>query len=435
MLAQVPRFYHFYIYFFFLFIGLINDSWSSPWGKNYFPNTELVTHEGKKVRFFDHLIENKIVAVNFIYTSCPDTCPLETAQLVRVQNILGERLGKDIHFYSISIDPEHDTPQVLSNYRKMFKANWTFLTGNKQEIVELRKKLGLYIDGIDNGPNKNNHNVSMIIGNQKTGRWMKRSPFENPYVLADQLGNWLDGWRSPPRGQDYASAPKLRELSRGEQLFRTRCESCHTTTGIQSENALGPDLVGVTGRRSTSWLINWIKAPDKMIQEKDPIALALLKQYNNLPMPNMRLNRQETLDLIDFLATLNGNTHEYFEQGVSVSSAWVRETHEAADVNAGYMTIKNVKGEPVTLIGAYSDSFEAVELHEMAMEDGMMAMRELREVTIDSGESLIFKPHGKHLMLKKPKRRLVSGDNVVVSLQFSGGVSQTIIAKVKKVQH
>ena len=72
---------------------------------------------------------------------------------------------------------------------------------------------------------------------------MKRSPFENPYVLADQLGNWLHGWKSPQPKRDYAKAPKLRSISRGEQIFRTRCATCHSVTGNELAGALGPDLL------------------------------------------------------------------------------------------------------------------------------------------------------------------------------------------------
>jgi cytochrome oxidase Cu insertion factor (SCO1/SenC/PrrC family) len=60
---------------------------NARWGANYFPNFPLTTHDGKTVRFFDDVIKDKVVAINFIYTHCPDTCPLETAQLVKVQNI------------------------------------------------------------------------------------------------------------------------------------------------------------------------------------------------------------------------------------------------------------------------------------------------------------------------------------------------------------
>lgn len=275
------------------------SSTSSRWGANYFPNVLLTTQDGESVRFFDDMIKDKVVAINFIYTRCSDTCPLETAQLVKVQGILGNRLGTKVFFYSVSIDPEHDTPRVLKVYKERFGARWTFLTGKKSDIIALRKKLGLYIEEIQDG--SNNHNVNMIIGNQATGRWMKRSPFENPYVLADQIGNWLTGWKAPPQGDDYANAPTLRNISRGEQLFRTRCATCHSLTGAQPAGALGPDLLGVTRKRELSWLVNWLRAPDQMLKKKDPIAIALLEQYNNLAMPNMRLNKQEVLNLIHYL--------------------------------------------------------------------------------------------------------------------------------------
>ena len=122
----------------FLFVlgNVPTSSMASPWGKNYFPNVPLITDEGKTVHFFDDLIEDKVVVINFIYTSCPDTCPLETAQLVRVQKLMEDRVGKDVFFYSISIDPTTDTPEVLKEYKKRFGAKWTFLTGEKADIIE-----------------------------------------------------------------------------------------------------------------------------------------------------------------------------------------------------------------------------------------------------------------------------------------------------------
>src|SRR5215467_942350 len=89
---------------------------NARWGANYFPNVVLVTQDGTKVRFYDDVIKGKIVVIDLIYTHCVDACPLETARLVQVQKMLGERVGKDIFFYSISIDPKHDTPKVLKEY-------------------------------------------------------------------------------------------------------------------------------------------------------------------------------------------------------------------------------------------------------------------------------------------------------------------------------
>jgi protein SCO1/2 len=278
----------------------------SPWGANYFPNVPLVTHEGKTVRFFDDLIEGKVVAINFIFTSCRESCPLETARMANVQEILGDRVGQDVFLYSISIDPETDTPEVLEQYARKFKAGpgWLFLTGKEEDITLLRRKLGLYIEEIQ-GDDSTDHNLSLVIGNQATGRWMKRSPFENPYVLATQIGGELHNWKRPRgAGRDYADAPRLRTISKGESLFRTRCAACHTVGGgvvTAGEQRLGPDLLDVTKKRERAWLVRWLADPDAMLEEGDPIALQLYEEYDGVPMPNARLNQIEIDLLIGYL--------------------------------------------------------------------------------------------------------------------------------------
>jgi len=419
---------------------------ASPWGANYFPNVELITQDGETVHFFDDLIKDKIVVINFIYTSCPDTCPLETAQLVKVQNLLGDRVGKDVFFYSITIDPDNDTPEALREYRERFRANWTFLTGKNEDIITLRRKLGLYIEEIQDG--SNNHNVSMIIGNQATGQWMKRSPFENTYVLADQVGNWLSGWKSVQSKKDYADAPELRSISVGEQLYRTRCATCHTVTGNELPGALGPDLLGVTGRREMGWLLNWLRAPDQMLTNKDPIAMALYEKYNRLSMPNMRLNQEEAMSLIDYIEEetqrLSGESSLEAMPGadgeailvstgeaasgdvVAVMNAWVRETDAKAKVNAGYMTLINVGAEDVIVTGVESPSYESIEVHEMKTVDGLMEMREITEMTIPSQGQVQLAPGGRHLMLRGPRQHFKAGDVVEITLSFKSGRRQLL---------
>src|SRR5689334_14554734 len=83
----------------------------SQWGESHFPNVELITQYGKKVRFYDDLIKGKVVAIELIYTTCKYNCPLETARMVQLQKLMGDRMGKDVFFYSITIEPEHDTPE------------------------------------------------------------------------------------------------------------------------------------------------------------------------------------------------------------------------------------------------------------------------------------------------------------------------------------
>lgn len=282
----------------------------SPWGRDYFPNIVLINQDGQKVRFFDDLIKGKVVAINFIFTACGDSCPLETARLRQVQNLLGERVGRDVFLYSISIDPISDTPEVLKRYTEKFNIGpgWQFLTGDYDEINLLRQKLGLFIDGVDDqqvdASGTRDHNLSLIIGNQSTGRWMKASPFENPYILADRLGSVLHNWKQASVvHNDYAEAPDVRTPSAGEQIYRTRCASCHTLGDTQQAGlrSLGPDLLGVTRRRDPAWLSRWIREPDRMLAEKDPLAMALLEQYNRVPMPNLRLGEVEISALLAYL--------------------------------------------------------------------------------------------------------------------------------------
>ena len=93
-----------------------------PWGASYFPNVPLVTQDGETVLFYDDLIKDKKVLINFIYETCEKACPLSTAKLVRVQKELGPRIGRDIFMYSITLEPEHDTPEVLKDYASRFGA-------------------------------------------------------------------------------------------------------------------------------------------------------------------------------------------------------------------------------------------------------------------------------------------------------------------------
>ena len=81
----------------------------------HLPNVALVTHDGKPVRFYDDLVKDRKVVINFMYTTCADgTCPITTANLVQVQKLLGDRVGRDVFFYSITLSPDQDTPVVLA---------------------------------------------------------------------------------------------------------------------------------------------------------------------------------------------------------------------------------------------------------------------------------------------------------------------------------
>ncbi len=269
------------------------------WHGNYFPNVELTTHDDKKVRFYDDILRGKIVAINFIYTSCGDVCPLDTAQMRQVHALLGDRAGRDIFMYSISVDPDNDTPAALRRYMRTFDVGpgWTFLTGKKEDIVLIQRKLGLRIVDLKN---IRDHDTRLIMGNERTSQWIKRSPYDDPTILGNILVSTLNNHASTQVGNlaAYEKADEVKDLSRGQYLYRTRCASCHTIGG---GDRLGPDLRGVAAARPRAWLVRWLKEPNKMIAEKDPIALELLARYRNLPMPNLSLGDDDAAALIHYM--------------------------------------------------------------------------------------------------------------------------------------
>ena len=93
------------------------------------------------MRFYDDLIKDKVVVINFMYAQCEGICVPVTQNLKRVQNLLGKRVGRDIFMYSITLKPEEDTPEKLKHYVQMhkLKPGWTFLTGKPDEIQTLRR--------------------------------------------------------------------------------------------------------------------------------------------------------------------------------------------------------------------------------------------------------------------------------------------------------
>ena len=271
--------------------------------KSQFPNVELITQDGKKVRFYDDLIKGKVVALELIYTTCKYNCPLETARLVQVQKLLGDRMGKDIFFYSITIDPEHDTPQVLKAYAEKYHVGpgWTFLTGKEADIKLISKRLGL--DKLPNGNDPDGHTPSLLVGNEATGIWMRNSALDNTKFMALKIQNLLgygaQATAATASAKRVESAVKL-DIDKGAYLFHTRCSACHT---IGNGDKVGPDLLGVTSVRERDWLKRMIVEPDKLIEEKDPIATALFKQYKEIRMPRLGLADEDVNTVIEFMKT------------------------------------------------------------------------------------------------------------------------------------
>ena len=272
----------------------------TPWNEQYFPDVQLTTQDGASVRFYD-LIKGKTVAIELIYTSCRFACPLETARLAQVQRLLGDRMGRDVFFYSISIDPEHDTPAVLKAFAETFHAGagWTFLTGQRADIERLARKLGLY--STPNPEDKDGHVPALLIGNESTGDWMRASALDNPNMTATMIARWIAGYpaaASRSSIKSYSEARPVANLTSGQYVFSTKCSACH---GLGEGPKVGPDLAGVTTTRTRAWLASYITDPQAMLQRGDPIAKALSAKYGALSMPTLQLTDQQVQDVIQYL--------------------------------------------------------------------------------------------------------------------------------------
>ncbi len=130
-------------------------------------------------------MKGKILLINFFYTDCDAICPLMTENLARVQELLGARVGDEIRMVSISLQPEHDTPEVMAAYAKTYGAGpgWMFLTGKKDDIELVRHRLGFVdIDPVvDADPEQ--HIGTVRIANEPMHRWAMSPALLSPAAL------------------------------------------------------------------------------------------------------------------------------------------------------------------------------------------------------------------------------------------------------------
>jgi protein SCO1/2 len=162
--------------------------------RRHLPNVELTTQDGKRVRFYDDLVKDRRVVIQFMFTRCKDICPVITHHLAEVQGLLGGRVGRDIFFYSISLSPEEDTPKELRAFAKEHGAGpgWTFLTGKPEDILHLRRSLGFYLDDPRQDADRNNHSGMIVVGTEPLMRWAMCEGGAKPEWIATVIRTEMD---------------------------------------------------------------------------------------------------------------------------------------------------------------------------------------------------------------------------------------------------
>lgn len=146
----------------------------------FFSDRKLVTQNGDRMAFYTDVLRDKAVLISFVFTQCTDACPTQTARVAEVQALLGDRVGRGVSLVSISVDPEHDTPTVLKEYGARFGARdgWTFLTGAKSDVDDVLRRLGQLV------PIREAHTTLFLLGNARTGHWLKVHPDAAPDEIA-----------------------------------------------------------------------------------------------------------------------------------------------------------------------------------------------------------------------------------------------------------
>jgi protein SCO1/2 len=137
--------------------------------RDYFNDAQLVDQDGVTHRFYSDLLRGKTVVINTFFSSCHGSCLVTASTLMKLQERLGDRLGRDVLILSITVDGTNDTPGVLAPHAKRLgaKPGWYFLTGDRREVDLVLKKLGLYVEL------RESHSPLFLVGNLRTGLWKK----------------------------------------------------------------------------------------------------------------------------------------------------------------------------------------------------------------------------------------------------------------------
>jgi protein SCO1/2 len=164
--------------------------------REYFSDLPLLTHDGREVRFFSDLLQDHVVLISSFYTHCKGVSPRQNQVLLRLQEMLGESLGREVFILSITVDPERDTVETLKEYVKEIDPHpgWIFLTGKSENIDWVNHRLGQYLEDLED------HKGIYLAGNVGTTLWMKVPAHGQPIDLYRAIQRLLEDQGEPADG-------------------------------------------------------------------------------------------------------------------------------------------------------------------------------------------------------------------------------------------
>ncbi len=161
---------------------------SQALGSMSIPDSVLLDQDGREVRFYTDLVKGRVVAMNFIFTTCTTICPPMGANFGKLQKLMGERVGQDFEMISVSVDPAVDTPPRLRKWAEKFgrSSGWTLVTGSKPEVDRLLKALKVFT------PDKSDHSPIVLLGDDARGEWTRAYGLAPAAKLAEMVGQLLE---------------------------------------------------------------------------------------------------------------------------------------------------------------------------------------------------------------------------------------------------
>lgn len=165
--------------------------------RKYFTDLEVITQDGRRVRFFSDVLKGRVVVISFVHTQCKNACPMVTRKLTLVRDLLEEQLGRPLQFVSISLNPAQDTPEALKAFATRHEADhdgWVFLTGPVDHVNQIIRRLGQYSEDLED------HSTIILAGNVDRAYWAKIPPNAMPDAIAAKVRELMAEPAAGPKG-------------------------------------------------------------------------------------------------------------------------------------------------------------------------------------------------------------------------------------------
>ena len=161
-----------------------SDAAAEDKARKYFTDLEVIDQNGKKLRFYSDVLKDRVVLISFIFTNCEYACPMQAQKLKQTRAMMVPAIKDEVWYVSLSVDPDRDTPEAMKKFAKrqgVDESRWIFLTGDKQNLETIIRKLGQYT------PDVEAHTTLMLAGNDRTRHWTRVMPMLTPPDIAQKM--------------------------------------------------------------------------------------------------------------------------------------------------------------------------------------------------------------------------------------------------------